>query len=205
MRERDVVLGERNLDDELEVERDADRDRRRGEADDRAIVEAGAVADAVPHGVDRDRRHDDDVDLAARRLGGRGVRLAEAEAPLHESLHRREAEGHRAGLGIDPGVGDRDAARAERGVERAEIHLVALDDRPEERDRGGGDDGVVGLEPGDDPSRSLGARLERHRGPHAAQALAELRLHADADHVVGGEAARVGHRSVGTVAQSPCT
>ena len=97
--------------------------------------------------------------------------------------------------GIDRRIRDAHAARAERRVERAEIDLVALDDRPEERDAlAPTRRSACASSARDDLRRALGARLERRRVADAAHPLPELRLHLHADDVVRRERMRVRHR-----------
>src|SRR5690606_22730054 len=149
-------------------------------ARERAVVVPRAVADAVPDGVDRERRDDDDVETLGEGCIGR--RLHEAVAALLEGARvGHHVEGHLAGLGLDRRVGDLGAARAERGCERPAMRLVAVDHWPEAPHADGARHGLVRLETSDAGGRALLARLDRRGLADAAEARPELGLRLQAE------------------------
>jgi hypothetical protein len=103
----------------------------------------------VARGVDGDGGDDDDVQL--RRLRRFWARLHEAVPLLLEVrwiVH--ETKRHHPRVGIDGGVSDAGAARAQARIEGPQVDLVPRDDGPEERHALRAEQHRMGVEPIDD-------------------------------------------------------
>src|SRR5262249_38721112 len=158
--------------DELKTEGDRDRARRWTEAGERAVVEAGAVADAVARGVDLEGRDHDHVE--GGRLLGAGIGLAEAEAALLEGGGIADAAGgHGPRLGLDRRIEEALFCGAQAGVEGGEVDLVPALDGPEEGDGRGRGDGGERLEQRGDAGGALGDGGGRDGVAERPRALAE--------------------------------
>ncbi len=112
--------------------------------------------------VDRQGGDHDDVELVGRGLGFAKRGLAEAEAVrLHRIGIGDEAERHGAPFGIDARVRHPHPALAQLRIERAQVDLVAVFDRPEQADATGAREGLERGETLGDARRSVGASRGR--------------------------------------------